>query len=93
MEDYFKHKKDKNVQHNDVMSKTQKHHSSVNTDDGFRDERSAYDGNCDGEGDNPQAHGVVSRKRHPDCPNDVCLFDPLNTFNSKICVQQLTCEC
>ena len=52
--------KDKNAQHNDVMSKTHKHHSSVNTDDGFRDERSAYDGNCDGEGDNPQAHGVIN---------------------------------
>ena len=53
----------------------------IDTDDGFRDKRSAYDGNCDGEGDNPQAHGVVSGKCHPDCPNDVCLFDPLNMFN------------
>ena len=74
------------------MSKTQKQDSSVDTDGGFREERSAYDGNCDGEGDNPQAHGVVSRKCHVDCPNDVCIFNPLNMFNSKISVQQLTHE-
>ena len=94
MKDYIGHKKvkDKNGQHSDVMSKTQKHDSSVDTEDGFRVERSAYDGNCDGDGINPQDHGEVSKKCHVDYPNDVCTSDPLNTFNNKISVQQLTCE-
>ena len=94
LEDYIRHKKvkDKNAQHDDVMSKTPKHDSSVDTDDGFREDRSAYDGNCDSEGINLQDHGVVSSKCHVDSPNDVCTLDPLNTFNSKISVQQLNRE-
>ena len=56
LEDYIGHKnvKDKNSQHSDVLSKHKKHDSSVDTDDGFRDYSSGYDGDC--EGDNPQHH-------------------------------------
>ena len=64
--------KDKHSQCNDVLSKTQKLDSSAETDDGFRDESSAYDGDCEGEGENPQAHdrlAVVSEKSHVDCAN------------------------
>ena len=90
LEDYIRHKKvkDKNSRHSDVVSKTQKHDSSVDTDNGFRDYSSGYDGDC--EGDNPQHQGVLSRKCHVNCQNDVGNFDPLNMFNSKISVQQLT---
>ena len=61
-----------------MISKIQKHDSSAETNDGFRDQSSAYDGDCEGTGENPQDHdglAVVSNKSHVDCENDGCIWD------------------